>query len=347
MRLKNYYSVLGVSSNASQDEIKAAYRKLVRQFHPDRNFGKEDHFKLIQEAYEVLSDEKSRDTFDAQLAYETYTSDPIELAKFLKDQKNKPKKYKPPLEDDEEQPEPAKKLVFNSTSVIIMGIVAVVVLVNVFVITNRFSSGSIDEVKTKNVAVIPASEMNDEQRTQEYAKKARNYFNAHNFEFALMYYKKAMEHSPRDPNLFFNRGLVYYVTRDYQAALNDFNHTLKIDSQFKNAYWVRAKLKYDMDDNTGAIDDFTEAIKRDPSNDSLYFNRGLAHYYLKNFDAAIQDIDKAIELNPKQAQYYFDRGDAKEMIGDEDGTCNDWSKARELGFQSSQYKKKRCIGQEM
>ena len=63
---KDYYNILGVERNASQDEIKKAYRKLAMKYHPDRNkdAGAEDKFKEASEAYEVLSDEGKRDTFD-------------------------------------------------------------------------------------------------------------------------------------------------------------------------------------------------------------------------------------------------------------------------------------------
>ncbi len=54
---KNYHLVLGVSKSASQDEIKAAYRKLALEFHPDRNKNPdaENKFKEISEAYAILS----------------------------------------------------------------------------------------------------------------------------------------------------------------------------------------------------------------------------------------------------------------------------------------------------
>ena len=59
----DYYKILGVPRNAEQDEIKKAYRKLARKHHPDAG-GDEAKFKEINEAYEVLSDEKKRQIYD-------------------------------------------------------------------------------------------------------------------------------------------------------------------------------------------------------------------------------------------------------------------------------------------
>lgn len=63
---KDYYSILGISRSASEDEIKKAYRKLALKYHPDKNKTPEaeEKFKLIAEAYEVLSDKKKRDVYD-------------------------------------------------------------------------------------------------------------------------------------------------------------------------------------------------------------------------------------------------------------------------------------------
>ena len=63
---RDYYEVLGISKGASEDEIKKAYRKLAKKYHPDVNKAPdaEEKFKEINEAYEVLSDPQKRATYD-------------------------------------------------------------------------------------------------------------------------------------------------------------------------------------------------------------------------------------------------------------------------------------------
>ncbi len=62
--MKDYYEILGVSRDATQDEIKKAFRKLAQKYHPDKPGGDEKKFKEISEAYSVLSDEKKRKQYD-------------------------------------------------------------------------------------------------------------------------------------------------------------------------------------------------------------------------------------------------------------------------------------------
>src|SRR5579862_2124320 len=70
---QDYYELLGVSRKAAQKEIRQAYRKLARKYHPDLNPGDksaEEKFKQVQEAYDVLSDAKKRQMYD-QFGFET------------------------------------------------------------------------------------------------------------------------------------------------------------------------------------------------------------------------------------------------------------------------------------
>lgn len=74
--MTNYYHILGLQENATQQEIKAAFKKLAVQFHPDKHSGNlemEDKFKEINEAYQILSNEYEKARYDLKLNYQYFS----------------------------------------------------------------------------------------------------------------------------------------------------------------------------------------------------------------------------------------------------------------------------------
>jgi len=71
MKFKDYYATLGVEPNAGEAEIKTAYRRLARKYHPDvsKESGAEEHFKAVNEAYEALRDPEKRKAYDSLRAH--------------------------------------------------------------------------------------------------------------------------------------------------------------------------------------------------------------------------------------------------------------------------------------
>jgi len=66
MKYRDYYQILGVTRDASAEDIKKAYRRLARKYHPDvsKETGAEERFKEVAEAYEVLRDSEKRAAYD-------------------------------------------------------------------------------------------------------------------------------------------------------------------------------------------------------------------------------------------------------------------------------------------
>lgn len=62
--MSNYYEILGISKDATQSEVKSAYRKMSKKYHPDMEGGDDEKFKKVNEAYSVLGDEGKRSQYD-------------------------------------------------------------------------------------------------------------------------------------------------------------------------------------------------------------------------------------------------------------------------------------------
>mmetsp|Transcript_16483 Transcript_16483/g.45438 ORF Transcript_16483/g.45438 Transcript_16483/m.45438 type:complete len:220 (+) Transcript_16483:180-839(+) len=76
-RQQDYYHVLGIDQNASRDDVKTAFRRLVKRFHPDANLNTDttQQFQAINKAYETLSDPTKRRQYNAQMYHSGYSPD--------------------------------------------------------------------------------------------------------------------------------------------------------------------------------------------------------------------------------------------------------------------------------
>jgi len=98
--MKNHYQTLGIKRDASNDDIKKAYRKLAQKFHSDKNDGDkffEERFKEIQEAYETLSDPYEKGKYDSNYDYFFNGQQKTEQTYTRKEES----KYEPPKPDPE------------------------------------------------------------------------------------------------------------------------------------------------------------------------------------------------------------------------------------------------------
>ena len=78
---ESYYSILGITSSATPEQIRQAYIDLAKKYHPDSNLGSKDSdtFIIIQQAYAVLSDSKARKKYDESIKSNVSARPPIEI----------------------------------------------------------------------------------------------------------------------------------------------------------------------------------------------------------------------------------------------------------------------------
>jgi curved DNA-binding protein CbpA len=144
---KDYYAILGVSRKASLKEIRHAYRKLARKYHPDLNPGDKssvEKFKQVQEAYEVLSDPEQRRMYDQRgfniEEVSSAQSDPVKPTRddehdplhATDTQTRRPKRADPEfdIQTPPDQHEPIRpRALSNLDLIIICGIMAVLVFI--------------------------------------------------------------------------------------------------------------------------------------------------------------------------------------------------------------------------
>jgi curved DNA-binding protein CbpA len=170
---KDYYDILGVPRDASVEDIKRAYRILAHQFHPDRPDGNEKRFKAVNEAYRILSDEKSRAKYDQE---------------FTNDQSNYPEDIKNP-EDKKDKGSPA--------IVIIVALIGLTILVGfISYVTNSGQSNS--QTGTSSAAIGQnsnaqlASSDNNPGLLKDSSGNLISYSSSRNGYAALLNYLQAM-----------------------------------------------------------------------------------------------------------------------------------------------------------
>lgn len=129
MSILNFYALLGVSSTATQQEIKMAYRKLAKRYHPDKNPGSkiiEERFKEITEAYNVLSDEISRKKYDLKFFYSSNAQSEKRYNPGVKREQPrfKVKKERPPTAAEKR----ATRIIFSIVIVFVLLVVLMIIL---------------------------------------------------------------------------------------------------------------------------------------------------------------------------------------------------------------------------
>lgn len=140
----------------------------------------------------------------------------------------------------------------------------------------------------------------------------------------------ALKLTPKNPDVYFNRGRISYSREDLNKALIDFNRAISIDPKNAEAFYLRGIIYSESNQIQKSINDFTSVIKLNPSKVYAYSFRGDLYLDLKKYDLAIADLTRFIELSDDKAGGYLTRAVAYQKSGNKVKAKADYEKALKI-----------------
>jgi curved DNA-binding protein CbpA len=311
--MTNLYQLLGVSNHASQQEIKAAFKKLALTFHPDRNAGDtkaEERFKVINSAYQVLSDPYKRAKYDLMLNYQqfqTTTTFSDSNTTFTGTYQGQPHprdrayyyRRKRPAPSSTYDKEKAARESFAIGSIIILSLL---VIVGVY----AFITSYIDNKQLQEEALLRKVKM----------EKAKAYLEDKDYQSALQEVSTLIASSPGE--------MAYKVLREdilqelhqkanshyqqkrfdmalpYFMVLKDYEPAFGKEYQFKLAYCFR-----EMKRPQEAIASLKQVLTESPEDIQAFFDIGNILFHEQKHEEALNYLDMAKKIAINYYKSYY------------------------------------------
>lgn len=288
----DYYTILGVARNATQREIKMAYRKMAQKYHPDVSDTTNDDFiKLINSAYDTLSNPIKKQQYDATIALQSSTR----TTSYPRNTYNNPRR---PPTYYYRKPSATPEYDFSIKRQII-GWVGAFTLITVAVVAVKLMEvyGSVY-----------------------YFNKGQEAEDKYNYYQALNFYDEAIrdwginnvEALLRSTIVYQKLGAFNRMADEAQSAF-EFNAT---DSQKGQLYFLLGVAYFNLNEPKLSESMFLDALKFKYTSDSVYaYQAPLNLYQLNNYQEAEIIYSKLIKNNPKNLTYLFERGIALQEQG--------------------------------
>lgn len=366
--MTNYYQTLGVPSNATVEQIKAAYRELAKHFHPDKHSNSEffkRRFQEVQHAYEFLTDDEKRKNYDRQQtggnAKSTYDAtvnqltaqitklktdlvvkDRIAIDAITKQQEmearcfrltNEALHYKSAYGSSGD----AKKVARTITN-LRLGLV----FTTIFAALSLFAAISAEKKNAKTSGYLNDNSLID----MNIVRVKLDTLDAHENYSGIITLMDSLIHSGvrvdstvlykgfnfNRADLLLHRGYGKYKSDNDTGAVRDFTRCIITRKEpIAYPYYMRSVLKRDMGDLSGARADISKAIELDPKDSRSKIHRADMRYNSNDFAGAIKDYRGALKYDSQNAETLFFLGNSYEAMSRKDSACIMWRRAGDLG----------------
>lgn len=336
---ENYYRILGLSENATSDDIKVAYRKLAKKYHPDKHHGNtkyEEIFKRVSMAYDILSNSTKKEEYDSILAYNKFHSSTESIP-------NSPKPPRPQSGPKEYTP---IAWVYAKIFVLVLITLALLAPYLLFHYTSvfRYEDGLEFEEKGDYVAAVNAY------------KGSISYWGARNYEStfriglilfnngapreSVSYFREAFDYTSIDSL----EGVLHYKIAQSLDDINRHEEAIsELDSARLNGFSEDSIQRLSGKINAFSLLSYQEAeknfnylINKSIFVDEAWFGKGWCYQNDFDYEKAIDAYSKAIDSKPNFRQAIFYRGASYYYSHDSIRACTDFLTAMDLGYPLAQ-----------
>lgn len=347
----NYYTVLGLKRTATPPEIKAAYKQLAIQYHPDKHRGDlhfEERFKQVNEAYQVLSNPQKRRLYDLKLDYVVQQQRAHQYAQ----QTYAQTRQRPPASVRERHYRPiAKRKKFSKKDwqitiafflCLLVGSLVVKVVMDYITAQNRYRNANafIEQKQWSSAHSLLTEAIRFEDNFSEaYQKRGiinQNFYK--NYAAAIEDYNEVIKLGDLPlAETYYYRGQCHAQLRNYRQAEADFTTAIDYDRNFKPPYFDRGEVRLlELNAWHEAIADLTAYLQKPreikEKNKALLY-RGFAFYLIDRYDSAVRDYTTALRTDARNGRLYYLLGKAEYSMDQEKQACLHFARAYKLGYE--------------
>lgn len=354
---QNYYQILNVKYNATQEEIKAAYRLLAKKYHPDINPGnpdKEEKFKQIAQAYKTLSDKNKRARYDLSLLRKAYQKPPPS------NPATNPYQYGSPFDQkrtthtrrpfQRRYTTPREPVTYSKQAYILSGILLFIIIIGVVYIPLylvKFSANYHFE-KGKNyyqngqyysaLTSLEYAQLNYGDRQADASLLAGTIFMDHynQYGYALEYAERGLQHASDSTNiakLNILKGKSLEKFGNHEESLAAFKNAANAQPDNDSIYYYIGMINaHQLNNYPHAIEAFNKIKVDSPQFTEVYYQLGYGHFKTKNYQQAKENLDKYISVAPNNGKAYYFRGLSYINLKQIEDACLDLQKASEYNI---------------
>jgi curved DNA-binding protein CbpA len=338
----NFYEILGINKNASEEEMKAAFKSLAKKYHPDKHAGNpvyEEHFKKINSAYQVLSDPKKRERYNLKLFYQSQKKFSTPSPSVTRQQA--PQKMRPTYNPKPDEFTKQQKIKYGFIS--LFGIVVFITgayffynYMNTITAKDYLQEGILNESQKQDLFALEsytAAIGYDENLTEAFIRRANLRIKKMNDYQGAIYDYTTVLKQKKDANIYFQRAKCYIKIKNYPEVLKDLNSAIELNNKFDSLYYYRGEVNNHILQNfSKAIEDYKTAIHLNKNFTEAIFGKAISLQSIEKYKESIDDFNTLIIMKPNEGSYYYYRAYSKFGLKETKAACEDWLQAEQRGF---------------